>query len=143
VKYEKFIDEAGYGQLQDYPVPSVALDTTNYRTSNYMYHTFALELLPNEARFLQDGNVVYRFPDRMIPPTDKHYNWITNMYRSPVAINPGEADIEPAVLAAQVAWFKNHVSSHPWYWDNAAHELIDYLRLYDVPSNVSISGLPH
>jgi hypothetical protein len=54
------------------------------------YHTFAMELLPNEARFLIDSVVVRRFPDRMTPPGNFYSNWITTLPRVPFNLLPAQ-----------------------------------------------------
>ena len=117
------------------------------------YHTFAMELLPNEARFLIDSVVVRRMPDRLIPVGNKHYDWITTMPRTPVNVHIGEMDIDgDESTAFETNYFKTHtncpgcgdveIPPGSGHWYHAAHLRVDYVKVYDIPSNVTVPGFP-
>ncbi|MFI5201155.1 MAG: hypothetical protein ACHQNE_02055, partial [Candidatus Kapaibacterium sp.] len=56
-----------------YPVQHIPFNG-NDTTGGYTYHTFAMEWLPHEVRYLIDSVVVCRFPDRLIPPGNPYYD---------------------------------------------------------------------
>jgi hypothetical protein len=138
-----------------YTLPPVAFDTSDYK-----YHTFAIELLPHEVRFLMDSNVVRRIPDHLIPTNSPAYNWASKIMRSPVNIHPSEEDIDydptdpfgehPGTSTyIERQYFESHLAN-PGFWDvtigghtyHAAHHLVDYIKIWDVPADVKISGYP-
>jgi hypothetical protein len=121
--------------------------------TEYTYHTFALELLPHEARFLIDGNVIRRMPDRLIPIGNRHYDWITTMQRAPDNIHISGMDIDADwVTPVETNYFKTHTSCPgcgdveippgSGHWYHAAHLRVDYVKVFDVPSDVTIPGFP-
>jgi len=175
-----------------YPVPGVLIDrdtsnyehtwdTAAYATTAYRYHTFALEWLPHEVRILYDSVVVRRFPDRLIPPGDSHYDWASTQPRSNVILFPAQFDIDLgsykdtvtgltdtdwtgsynrmdgwgdflSTTKVQRQYFETH-PHNPGFWDveippgsthwyPAAHHLLDYVKVWDVPKDVTIPNFP-
>ena len=142
----------------------------------YRYHSFAMELLPNEVRILMDSNVVWRSPDRLIPPGNHFYDWASKIPRSPVGIHPAEIDIDYNTSdpfgadSTTFFWgpgrdtmqYWNSVTGHerqyldqhpnnPGCWDvtiggktyHAAHHLIDYAKIWDIPADVKVPDFPN
>jgi hypothetical protein len=115
---------------------------------DYTYHTFGVEILPHELRYLMDSNVVYRIPDRMVPRGNVAYNPVFD--RSPLDVRIGEFDI--GNLADDIASFVHDTSFAGWPGFRpvtiggrsypAAHHLIDYVRIWDVPADMKISNFP-
>ncbi len=113
-------------------------------TGGYTYHTFGVEILPHEMRYLMDSNVVFRFPDRMIPPGNPSANLVFD--RTPLELQIGEMDAPDSVSfmhAAANNWpgFRDVTIGGKTYY--AAHRLIDYVRFWDVPADVKIPNYPH
>jgi hypothetical protein len=142
-----FIEE---GKNYHYSLPPVQFtnpqDSASYfDPSSYQYHTFTIELLPNEAEFLLDGNVVRRYPDRLIPPTDKHANWISTLPRFTPNFHIGQMTLD-GVDASQMDILMRHIIDCPGCSDvtgnHAAHTRIDYVKIFDVPDDVRVSGFP-
>ena len=153
---------AGWGDGFGYRVPPYQVngetsntDTAALDTIPYRYHTFTMEWLPHEVRFLYDSVVVYRFPDRMIPPGDPYYDWVERFGRSPVNILPGEFDGDDELnsldshgnptQSAQITqnFFLAHLGNASMgFWNGAAHHLLDYVKVWDVPRDVIIPGFP-
>ena len=143
-----------------YPVPGVLVDRdTNgadtagqaaYATEPYRYHTYTMEFLPHEVRFLYDSNVVRRFPDRMIPPGDPHYDWVSTCPRGEQLIYPSEIDMDGdntyTLSNLERKFFEQYDTTASGCWDviiggktyHAAHHLIDYVKVWDVPKEMQI-----
>ena len=149
-----------YGAHEDYPEPTIPFNG-NDTTGGYEYHTFTMELLPHEVRYLYDSVVIRRFPDRLVPPSSPYYDWISQLPRSLVNIRPAEVDIDygsndpfgtvPGSITYQERhYFETHLSN-PGFWDvtiggktyHAAHHLIDYVKVFDVPKDVYIPNYPN
>jgi hypothetical protein len=136
----------------DYPGSPFLLDWGN-PDSGYEYHTFAVEILPHEIRFLYDSNVVRRIPDRLIPRGTPYYDVASTYPRLPVCIRPGEMDIDanPSDTTSggylEKKYFEAHADScsgcWPYHGQPAAHHLLDYVKVWDVPADVKISGYPN
>jgi hypothetical protein len=146
----------------DYPVPGIAFDTTKYQ-----YHTFTMELLPHEMRILYDGNVRLRFPDRLIPPSYPQHDCITKLPRAPMDAYVGEFDIDgsytddplgthPGSITYQerkyFEWADTMLSHGCWDVQippvtgpsyHAAHHLIDYIDILDLPQGMKVPEYPH
>lgn len=161
--YTYTVTENNYG-----PNPPYAFNGDD-TTGGYEYHTFGLELLPNEAIFLFDSNVVMREPDRMVPPSSKFFGVVSNIRRSPVSIFPAECDIDnshndPFGVDSSKNWWGGYNSDsyverkyfeahphNPGLWDvtiggktyHAAHHLIDYVKIWDVPADVKVAPFPN
>jgi hypothetical protein len=143
---------ADEGMHDHYSEPPVPFAPPYDSAGTYEYHTFALELLPNEAVYLLDSNVVMRYPDRLIPTTDKHANWITTLPRFTPEVSFGQMTLD-ALDSAEWSWLISHIAltSTPGCWPvtvggvsyPAAHTLIDYVRIYDIPADVQVCGFPH
>lgn len=132
-----YISEEG----PSYPVPALPRDT------EYTYHTYTMELLPHEALFLVDGYVVRRFPDRLIPVGDIRYDFVTKYSRSPLHIFPAENEMDGDLLDKTIASFQAYGTSlDHGCWDvnghHAAHHLVDYVKVWDVPQGSSLSTFP-
>jgi hypothetical protein len=135
----------------------------------YRYHTFAMEYLPHEVRFLVDSVVVRRLPDRLIPPGTPYSDWITKEPRAALVFHAGEFEVDndtsdPFGVDSTVAYtydgynayksetyyerkfFELH-PNNPGFWDvygqHTAHHLLDYVKVWDVPKNVTIPGYPN
>ena len=76
-----------------YPQPLLPFNGNDTTSGSYQYHTFAMEWLPNEVRFLIDSVVVRRWPDRMVPPGTPYSNWITQTPRALPTFTPAEEGI--------------------------------------------------
>ena len=147
----------GYGN--GYPQPPVAFDGDD-TTGGYVYHTYTMELMPHEMRFLVDGNVIRRFPDRLIPVNNKQYDRISKFTRNCTYFYPAEFDIDltpgdtlgtnpTSRTYMERNYFETHLSNPGMrpvtiggVTYNAAHHLIDYIKIWDVPADVKISGFP-
>lgn len=149
----------GFG---DYPGPPFALDWGKTDTV-YRYHTFAVEILPSEIRFLYDSNVVRRIPDRLIPLGDTENDLAWKLPRSHFNFFIGQLDQDNNDDAhtdpfgndsGSITWeqrqsFEHAAASPSWagFWPyhgkNVAHDLIDYVRVWDVPSDMKIPDFPH
>ena len=113
--------------------------------SDYRYHTYSLEILPHEVRFLIDGHVLRRSPDRLIPPGDLEAGYPEIAPRSPMNIVP--AEFGPASTdSAYNSYFKAHVSTCQGCWpingQPAAHQMIDYVKVFDLPKDVIVPPFP-
>ncbi len=120
-----------------------------------------MEWLPHEVRYLIDSNVVRRFPDRLVPKTSKYYDWVTTEPRTPASIYPAEFDIDfgspdndsLGIIPGSASYFeRQYFLSHdsttgegfwPVHGMPAAHHLLDYVKVWDVPKDVIIPGYPH
>ncbi len=123
----------------DYPIPLVPLDTNGYK-----YHTFTMELLPHECEFLIDGAVVLRFPDRMVPTEDIRYDYVSTFARTPLPIQLADLVLDGySDYAMEAAYFLSNMNTAPGCQDSAAHMRVDYMKVWDVPSNVSIPPYLH
>ena len=109
-----------------------------------------MEWLPHEVRFLYNSVVVYRYPDRLIPPGDLYFDWVERLGRGAQNIIPGEFDAADELIAP--SWYatitQNFFLAHKsdrnlGFWDNAAHHLVDYVKVWDVPKDVFIPDFPH
>jgi hypothetical protein len=119
-----------------------------------------MEWLPHEIRFLYDSNVVRRFPDRLVPAGSPYYDYATTMMRSLANIRPAEIDIDydpsdpfgtnsSSVTYIERQFFEHHLTN-PGFWDviiggrtyHAAHHRVDYVKVWDVPKDVTIPNLP-
>ncbi len=96
----------------DAPIPEVAFDG-NDTTGGYVYHTYTMELLPNEMRYLIDGNVVRRFPDRLIPPSNFNYDVISNVPRVATSIQPAEFGIQQSTYDSAGVSYNDSLGTHP------------------------------
>jgi hypothetical protein len=126
-------------------------DSIAYMSQPYRYHTFSMEYLPHEVRFLYDSVVMRRLPDRLIPPSSPYYHWIEQFGRSGLNIIPAEFNGGDLVAhidfdaTYQINYFLSHITN-PGFWDvtinghtsHAAHHLVDYVKVFDVPSNTVI-----
>jgi hypothetical protein len=121
-----------------------------------------MEFLPHEVRYLIDSVVVRRFPDRLVPPGTPYSDWVTTMPRSMTDIRPAEIDIDwggtsdpfgttPGTQMYMQRKYLEHALATPgwpgvWpdkYGHPAAHHLVDYVKVWDVPRNVQIPNYPH
>jgi hypothetical protein len=148
-----------------YPIPPLPFNADDAVTG-YEYHTFGMEWLPHEVRILVDSVVVRRLPDRLIPPGNPYYDWISTLPRTLTNILPAEIDIDynsqnPDPFGADTShnvngWYGLNsltyverkyfehalaASSWPGVWGGAAHHLIDYIKVWDVPKDVQIPNL--
>jgi len=148
------------------PIPPVAFDG-NDTTGGYVYHTYTMEFLPHELRHLVDGNVVRRFPDRLTPRNNPTYDVISNAPRNALTFQPAEFGIhwnkidslgtdtshnsngDPSYSYVERQYFESHLSNPGMYavevngqWYPAAHHMIDYVKIYDVPKDVKIPNFP-
>ena len=153
-----------YSGSEGYPIPPLPFNADD-TTGHYEYHTFAMEFLPHEVRILVDSVVVRRLPDRLIPAGSPYYDWITTLPRTPIDILPAETDIDydlsdpfgtdtshgsgwyglSSITNVERRYFEHALSIPGWpgVWDGAAHHLIDYIKVWDVPKDVIIPNLPH
>jgi hypothetical protein len=117
--------------------------------TEYTYHTFAMELLPHEMRYMMDSNVMARLPDRLIPPSYKRSGLLIE--RSPLDLRIAQFDLDYSILATQQAYFEHAAARTTPLWPGfrnvggkpAAHQLVDYVRIWDVPADVKIPNFPH
>ena len=63
-------------------------------TGGYHYHTFGVEILPSEIRFLYDSTVVRRLPDRLVPRNDPEYDVVTQLGRGAFNFWIGQFDLD-------------------------------------------------
>jgi hypothetical protein len=148
----------GMAQVQIDTLPAYGADSARYAQSlehyahtPYKYHTFAMEWLPNEIRFLMDSNVIRRFPDHTLPVGNRFYNWPNNIPRGPENFRPAEWIMNPSnnpYIADPVskAFFEEYDTTCSGCGDvtiggrtyHAAHQKVDYVRIWDVPADVKI-----
>ena len=153
-----------YSGSEGYPIPPLPFNADD-TAGHYEYHTFAMEFLPHEVRILVDSVVVRRLPDRLIPVGSPYYDWITTLPRAPIDILPAETDIDydlndpfgvdtshgsgwyglSSITNVERRYFEHALSVPGWpgVWGGAAHHLIDYIKVWDVPKDVIIPDLPH
>ena len=139
-------------------------------TGGYHYHTFGVEILPSEIRFLYDSTVVQRLPDRLVPRNDPEYDVVTQLGRGAFNFWIGQFDLDnnddlsdpfgekdsvdshgnyTSRTYAQRRDFELHAAAPSWpgFWpyrgQPAAHDLIDYVCVWDVPSGSEITKYPH
>ncbi len=150
--YTYTVDEDGSAS----PLPAFPFDL--YDTAgDYKYHTFAVEVLPYELRYLVDSNVVCRLPDRLISPNHQKYRFFISQV--PPDLRIGEFDLDgsdpfgldsTSITYQEKKYFEEH-PHNPGFRDvtingktyHAAHDLIDYVRVWTVPSDVTIPKYPH
>jgi hypothetical protein len=120
-----------------------------------------MEFLPHEMRILLDGNVMRRFPDRLIPPDNKDYDYITKLPRAPMDAYIGEFDIDVSpdslgvtpgsVTYQERKYFEQYDTSlSHGCWDvtlgghtyHAAHHKIDYIDILDLPQDFIVPKYP-
>jgi hypothetical protein len=94
-----------------------------------------MEFLPHEWRFLVDGDVVRREPDRLIPRNDKRHDFVSDFPRMLTPVNFGTFDLDTPD-SARKADFKSR-------YGTAASEYIDYFKVWDFPSSYSITRFPY
>ena len=149
-----------------YPIPTVkiGLDTTepclcNYDTAQlasmpYKYHTYGMEWLPHEVRILYDSVVVRRIPDRLVPRSSIYYDWAGTESRSPTVLRPAEVDLDgywndtTSNGWEERKYFEAHASDCLGCWPDAnghpaAHHMLDYVKVWDIPKDVKIPDYPH
>ena len=105
------------------------------------YHTFALELLPHEARLLVDGAVMRRWPDRLIPDTDQRSDYMTYFPRAPMNFRIGEFDlgvVNGQILSSSKADFEGKYGIN-----GTAYQWIDYVKVWNLPSDITAPPYPH
>jgi hypothetical protein len=84
--------------------------------------------------------------------TDKHADWITTLPRFTPEVDFGQMTLD-GLDSAEMAWLISNITSTttPGCWPvtvggisyPAAHTLIDYVKIYDIPDDVQVSGFPH
>ena len=157
-----------------YPVQAIKIDrdtdmtdSSSYDSTPYRYHTFTMEWLPHEVRYLIDSNVVLRFPDRLVPRNNPFYDWVGTGPRQPMVLYPAEIDIDYArndpmgtdsatdghgndssITYLERHYFETHENeTGEGFWpvngQPAAHHLLDYVKIWDVPKEVQIPPFPH
>ena len=135
-----------------YPVPPVQLgpDTVTADTSiPYKYHTYTMEFLPHEVRFLYDSVVVRRIPDRLIPPGNRYYDWVGTYARAPNVLRPAEFVIDyNGDAVSELTYFQAHASDCNGCWPDqygnpTAHHLLDYVKVWDLPAGANLPPFPH
>ncbi|HET6401371.1 MAG TPA: hypothetical protein VFH95_08225 [Candidatus Kapabacteria bacterium] len=151
-----------YGSGFGYPVPPVRVDGNTatdsvslaaYSAGPYQYHTYAMEWLPHEVRILYDSVVVRRFPDRLVPPGSPYFDWVGTLARGAALIRPAEFDgddvvSQPSGVATEeLKYFEQYDTTlGHGFWDvhgqHAAHHLLDYVKVWDVPADVKIPPFP-
>jgi hypothetical protein len=150
-----------------YPMPAMpfnGIDTVGH----YEYHTFAMEWLPNEVRFLVDSVVVRRYPDRLVPQGTPYSDWVTTMPRALTDLRPSQIDFDnnfndpfgDTTSLNQYGGLNSQMHMERLYFEHAAsvsgwpgfetvdgksvaHHMLDYVKVWDVPKDVYIPNLPH
>jgi hypothetical protein len=112
-----------------YPQPQVHIQSGEW-------HTWAVELLPHECRFLMDGRVVRRIPDRLIPRTDSRSDFVSNYPRM----------LTPLILQFELdggdrynrekSDFENTFGTH-------TARTIDYIKFWELPGEYTIPIFPN
>ena len=132
--------------LFDYPAPFEAMEWGDSAPSSYRYHRYGAEVLPHEIRIMLDSNVILRYPDRLVPPTNREFDFTTKLGRSWAKFYIGEFDFTGAADSASFA-YASHAPAWAGFWryhgQNSAHDMIDYVRVWDVPADVRIPNFPH
>jgi hypothetical protein len=139
-RYQYAVAEQGYN------LPAMPFDLGD-STGGYTYHTFGVEILPHEMRYMMDSNVMARLPDRLIPPSYKRSGLLVE--RSPLDLRIAQFDLDYSILDIERAYFEHAAATSGWpgFRDvggkHAAHHLVDYVRIWDVPADVKIPNFPH
>jgi hypothetical protein len=141
----------GMGQVQFDTLGLDSASDAHWATTPYKYHVFSMEWLPNEIRFLLDSNVIRRWPDHLLPVGNRFYDWPNKIPRGPVNFRPAEWIMNPGsyplgVDSASRAYFEAYDTTCSGCGDvtiggktyHAAHQKVDYIRIWDVPSDVKI-----
>ncbi len=170
---EQFTYHVKEGMGDGYPVPGYRIDTsaiseycfdtTNLQNTPYRYHTFTMEFLPNEVRYLIDSNVVLRIPDHLTPPGNRAFDWVHQIGRQGMIMIPAEFDIDNqpggndpfgvqttgdanctvTMPYRERKYLEEHINDckgcWPYHGQPAAHLLVDYVKFWDVPANVQVS----
>jgi hypothetical protein len=132
---------------------TLAVSLDHYAHSRYVYHTFSMEWLPNEIRFLVDSNIVRRIPDRMVPPGNNYFDWAARTPRAPEDLQVAEFVMNGGTYpigldSAQRAFFEAYdttcsgckdvtIGGHTYH---AAHQKVDYVKVWDTPADVKITN---
>ncbi|MDP4198803.1 MAG: hypothetical protein Q8922_02415 [Bacteroidota bacterium] len=140
-RYQYSVAEQGYN------LPAMPFDLGD-STGGYTYHTFGVEILPHEMRYMMDSNVMARLPDRLIPPSYRRSGLLVE--RSPLDLRIAQFDLDYSILATQRAYFEHAAARTTPIWPGfrdvggkpAAHHLVDYVRIWDVPPDVQVSNFP-
>ena len=143
-----------YGDMSD----PYHQDSSAFIGEPYRYHTYTMEWLPHEVRILYDSVVIRRIPDRLIPPGSPFFDYASTMARGGENLIPGEFDDEDLlatpknagdyyVAAPVLSYFLKHINTNtPGFWpvdgQPAAHLLIDYVKVWDVPKDVIVPAFP-
>ncbi len=125
--------------------PANTAPAVHINLSDYRYHTYSLEILPHEVRYLIDGHVLRRAPDRLIPPGDPSADYMTPAPRSPMNIVPAEFGPPDS---AYYYYFKSAVTTCQGCWTDGngqhiASQYIDYVKVFDLPSDIIVPKFPH
>jgi hypothetical protein len=110
------------------------------------YHTYTMEFLPHEWRFLVDGAVVRREPDRLIPRNDKRHDFVSDFPRMLTPINFGEYDIDGSLRVAERGAdsdYQKRKNDFKTRYGITASEYIDYFKVWDLPSDYSVARFPY
>ncbi len=102
------------------------------------YHVYTIEFLPHEWRFLEDGMVVRREPDRLIPKNDKRYDFVTHFPRMLTPVNLGEIDIGGPDWQDSI-----RRADFITRYGTQTNEYIDYFKVWDLPSNITVPKFPY
>ncbi len=109
-----------------YPLPPVHLIANQW-------HTWTMELLPHECRFLVDGIVVHRIPDHLIPPTYQQADFVSYFPRMLTPFIFGEFEFDNS----------SQKSMMERLYGTQMSRRIDYMRVWDLPSNYTVQQFPH
>ena len=120
-----------------YPQARIAFDTMDHG-----YHTFAMEFFPHEAHFLLDGNVVRRFPDRLIATWHQSYDFVSKYPRAPLNMQVAEFEIGKNVDGTPDSTMYADFLSR-FGPGTAAHHFVDYVRVTDLPEEYRVRNFPH
>ena len=121
-----------------------------------------MEILPNEVRFLIDSNVVQRLPDRLMPRGSMYYDYVSNLARHIIPIRPAQFDLNNTIAEMldstntlgyqERRYFEKYGDSCKGCWPvtiggklytHAAHHLLDYVKVWDIPSDMKVPDFPH
>jgi hypothetical protein len=111
-----------------YPQPKV-------HYSGDQWHTWTMELLPHECRFLLDGRVVQRVPDRLIPRSDKRADFVSNFPRmlTPFTV---QFEIDGGNYTAEKDDFEHRYGTQML-------RKIDYMKIWALPAEYHIPKFPN
>jgi hypothetical protein len=125
-------------EISSYPQPAIFNHSGEY-------HTYSFEFLPNEWRFFEDGALIRRVPDRLIPTSDKRHNFVRDFPRmltpimfafeldGPLRVGDRAADAD----------YQRRVADFVARYGSQADMKVDYLKIWELPGQYKVTSFPY